>query len=62
MECGIWNGFIFLNFDAQSRENLLEQLGELAVQLNDFPFPEIRVAGNWGATLERELETSHNVF
>jgi Rieske 2Fe-2S family protein len=62
VECGIWNRFIFLNFGAQSRENLLEQLGESAVQLNDFPFPDIRVAGNWGAILERELETFHNVF
>ena len=51
VKCDIWNGFIFVNFDEKPRETLLEQLAELGPQLNEFPFEEMRVAGNWGATL-----------
>ena len=62
VECDIWNGFIFVNFDAQPRETLLEQLGELAIQLKDFPFPEMRVAGNWGATLNANWKLFLDAF
>ena len=51
VKCDIWNGFIFVNFDENPRETLLDQLAELAIQLNDFPFEKMRLAGHWGATL-----------
>jgi glycine betaine catabolism A len=62
VHCELWNGFIFVNFDEKPRESLLEQLGELAVQLNDFPFPEMELAGSWGATLKANWKLFQDAF
>jgi len=62
LKCDVWNGFIFVSFDENPRESLLEQLAELAPQLNDFPFEEMQVAGHWGATLQANWKLFLDAF
>ena len=62
VNCEVWNDFIFINVDENPRETLAEQLGEIGVQLQDFPFPEMRVAGNWGATLNANWKLFLDAF
>lgn len=62
VHCEIWNDFVFINFDEKPRETLSEQLGELGETLNDFPFAQMQVRGNWGATLEANWKLFLDAF
>ena len=62
VHCEVWNGFIFVNFDEHPRETLIEQLAELGTQLQDFPFEDMQVRGNWGATLKANWKLFLDAF
>ena len=38
VECDVWNGFIFINFDPEPRWSLREFLGPMITALDDYPF------------------------
>ena len=38
VQCDIWNGFIFINFDPEPRWTLREFLGPMITALDDYPF------------------------
>ncbi len=59
---GIWNGFIFVNFDEQPRETLREQLAEIGDKLAQFPTEQMKMAGRWGATLKANWKLFLDAF
>ncbi|HXY28336.1 MAG TPA: aromatic ring-hydroxylating dioxygenase subunit alpha [Acidimicrobiales bacterium] len=38
VHCDLWNGFIFVNLDAEPRQSLREFLGPMVTGLDDYPF------------------------
>jgi len=38
VQCDVWNGFIFINFDPEPRWTLREFLGPMITALDDYPF------------------------
>jgi nitrite reductase/ring-hydroxylating ferredoxin subunit len=38
VHCDVWNGFVFVNLDAEPRQSLREFLGPLICGLDDYPF------------------------
>ena len=38
VQCDIWNGFVFINFDPKPRQTLREFLGPMVTALDDYPF------------------------
>lgn len=49
VHCDIWNGFIFINFDAQPRQALREFLGPMITALDDYPFGKLTERYDWVA-------------
>nr|WP_170306447.1 SRPBCC family protein [Mycolicibacter kumamotonensis] len=49
VHCDIWNGFIFINFDAEPREALREFLGPMITALDDYPFGKLTERYDWVA-------------
>ena len=41
VHCDVWNGFIFINLNAQPRQTLREFLGPMITALDDYPFGRI---------------------
>ncbi len=62
VHCEVWKGFVYVNFAEKPRETLLEQLAETGVQLQDFPFEDMVVAGHWGATLKANWKLFIDAF
>ena len=62
VKCEVWNGFIFINVDDNPRETLSEQLADLAPQLDNFAFSEMKLAGHWGATLKANWKLFLDAF
>jgi nitrite reductase/ring-hydroxylating ferredoxin subunit len=38
VHCDVWNGFIFVNFDAEPRQSLRDFLGPMITALDDYPY------------------------
>jgi phenylpropionate dioxygenase-like ring-hydroxylating dioxygenase large terminal subunit len=65
--CDVWKGFIFINVDPAPRESLTEYLAGLAIQLDGFPFEELRLTHgysveeqvNWKVLLDAQNEVYH---
>lgn len=63
----IWNGFVFVNYQAQPEQTLREHLGGLASDLDDYPFDECahiarytaRVKANWKTAIDAFHESYH---
>jgi nitrite reductase/ring-hydroxylating ferredoxin subunit len=49
VQCDIWNGFIFINFDPEPRQSLREFLGPMITALDDFPFDKLTERYEWVA-------------
>lgn len=49
VHCDVWNGFIFLNFDAEPRQSLREFLGPMITGLDDYPFGKLTERYDWVA-------------
>jgi phenylpropionate dioxygenase-like ring-hydroxylating dioxygenase large terminal subunit len=49
VHCDVWNGFIFVNFDAQPRQILREFLGPMITGLDDYPFGKLTERYDWVA-------------
>lgn len=49
VHCDVWNGFIFLNFDAEPRQSLREFLGPMLTGLDDYPFGKLTERYDWVA-------------
>ncbi len=41
VHCDVWNGFIFVNFDAEPRQSLRDFLGPMVTGLDDYPFEKL---------------------
>ena len=41
VQCDIWSGFIFINFDAEPRQSLREFLGSMITGLDGYPFDKL---------------------
>jgi phenylpropionate dioxygenase-like ring-hydroxylating dioxygenase large terminal subunit len=63
----VWEGFIFINLDAQGTETLSEFLGELGQRLTGYPFAKLstrtlwrtQVRSNWRLIADAQVETYH---
>lgn len=63
----VWEGFIFINLDANPKETLIEYLGELVPLLDGFPFSkysqifgyEGEVNCNWKVSVDSQQEAYH---
>ncbi len=62
VRCEVWRGFVFVNFDREPEETLLEQIAEHDEQLAPFPLEEMQVAGHWGATLKANWKLFQDAF
>jgi hypothetical protein len=49
VHCDVWNGFIFINFDAEPRQTLREFLGPMITGLDDYPFAKLTERYDWVA-------------
>lgn len=49
VHCDIWNGFVFVNFDVEPRQNLREFLGPMITGLDAYPFAELTERYDWVA-------------
>ena len=49
VQCDIWNGFIFVNFDPEPRQGLREFLGPMITGLDDYPFDKLTERYDWVA-------------
>jgi phenylpropionate dioxygenase-like ring-hydroxylating dioxygenase large terminal subunit len=49
VNCDIWNGFIFVNFDPEPRQTLREFLGPMITGLDDYPFDKLTERYDWVA-------------
>ena len=66
----VWEGFIFINLDAEPRETLRQYLGGLADQLDGLPFDNMRltsthnveVHANWKVVQDWQNEAYHFPF
>ena len=66
----VWEGFIFINLDAEPRETLRQYLGGLADQLDGLPFDNMRltsthnveVHANWKVVQDGQNEAYHFPF
>jgi len=47
VHCDVWNGFIFINFDAEPRQSLREFLGPMITGLDDYPFGKLTERYEW---------------
>ena len=65
--CEVWNGFVFVNWNAQPEWPLAEFLGGLGQQIDGYPFGQMervarysaRVAVNWKTFIDAFHETYH---
>ncbi|MGV0744048.1 aromatic ring-hydroxylating oxygenase subunit alpha [Mycolicibacterium sp. XJ870] len=49
VHCDVWNGFVFINFDAQPRQSLRDFLGPMITALDDYPFDKLTERYDWVA-------------
>jgi phenylpropionate dioxygenase-like ring-hydroxylating dioxygenase large terminal subunit len=49
VHCDVWNGFIFVNFDAEPRQSLREFLGPMITALDGYPFDRLTERYEWVA-------------
>ncbi|CAJ1503888.1 SRPBCC family protein [[Mycobacterium] kokjensenii] len=49
LHCDIWNGFIFVNLDAEPRQSLRDFLGPMITGLDDYPFAKLTERYDWVA-------------
>ncbi|MDV3128571.1 aromatic ring-hydroxylating dioxygenase subunit alpha [Mycobacterium sp. 21AC1] len=49
VQCDVWNGFVFINFDPEPRQNLREFLGPMITGLDDYPFGKLTERYDWVA-------------
>lgn len=49
VHCDVWNGFVFVNFDARPRQSLREFLGPMITGLDDYPFGQLTERYDWVA-------------
>ena len=62
ISCEVWNSFIFVNFDAEPRRTLLEQLDGFAEQYKDYPFENIVCGGQWSSKLRCNWKIFQDIF
>lgn len=67
----VWQGFIFVNVDPHPQETLAEYLGDLATELDGYPFDEFSASGtawstevnaNWKVVKDAFQEVYHVAF
>lgn len=66
----VWQGFIFINLDPHPRETLREYLGEVADQLEGYPFEKLsfgygyqgNLNCNWKIAVDSQQEAYHAVY
>lgn len=49
VQCDIWNGFVFLNFDPRPRQTLRDFLGPMITGLDGYPFGKLTERYDWVA-------------
>ncbi|WP_396912292.1 SRPBCC family protein [Mycolicibacterium sp.] len=49
VHCDVWNGFVFINFDAKPRQKLRDFLGPMVTGLDDYPFAKLTERYDWVA-------------
>lgn len=49
VHCDVWNGFIFINFDATPRQSLRDFLGPMITALDGYPFDKLTERYDWVA-------------
>ncbi|MFN3003824.1 aromatic ring-hydroxylating oxygenase subunit alpha [Mycolicibacterium wolinskyi] len=49
VHCDVWNGFVFINFDATPRQSLRDFLGPMITDLDDYPFHKLTERYDWVA-------------
>jgi phenylpropionate dioxygenase-like ring-hydroxylating dioxygenase large terminal subunit len=67
VNCGVWQGFIFVNLQKEPEETLEEYLGPFAEKLNDCPFDQLKLRfrfdieerTNWKIALDAQNEIYH---
>jgi phenylpropionate dioxygenase-like ring-hydroxylating dioxygenase large terminal subunit len=67
---GVWNGFVFVNLDADGEQSLEDYLGELGEDLNQYPFDKLELAyrydledaANWKVAVDAQNEIYHIPF
>jgi phenylpropionate dioxygenase-like ring-hydroxylating dioxygenase large terminal subunit len=67
VQCEVWAGFIFVNFDSDNRTPLREYLGEIGKGIEDYPFHKLtqvhkyraEVGANWKLYIDAFVEFYH---
>ncbi|MYR06794.1 Rieske 2Fe-2S domain-containing protein [Gordonia sp. SID5947] len=49
VRCDVWNGFVFINFDPEPRQELRDFLGPMITGLDDYPFDKLTERYEWVA-------------
>jgi phenylpropionate dioxygenase-like ring-hydroxylating dioxygenase large terminal subunit len=58
----IWEGFIFINLDAEGSQSLLEFLGDYAGHMGGFPYGELSECYSYWTNLNCNWKVSHDAF
>jgi phenylpropionate dioxygenase-like ring-hydroxylating dioxygenase large terminal subunit len=58
----VWEGFIFINLDAEGSQSLLEFLGDYAGHMGGFPYGELSECYSYWTNLNCNWKVSHDAF
>ncbi|MBB5686342.1 aromatic ring-hydroxylating oxygenase subunit alpha [Sphingobium boeckii] len=62
INCEVWNSFIFINFDKNPAQTLIEQLGGFVEQYRDYPFESLVCGGQWSSKLRCNWKVFQDIF
>ncbi len=62
IHCDIWNGFVFINFDAEPAQSLAEYLGDFGRLFDGYPYAESTTAFRYSTVLNCNWKVAHYAF
>ncbi|WP_242443547.1 SRPBCC family protein [Sphingobium sp. LB126] len=62
IHCDIWEGFVFINFDAEPAQSLTEYLGDFGKLFGGYPYAESTTAFRYSTVLNCNWKVAHYAF